>query len=644
MKKIFALTLLIMLMLVSSACGPETATTVEEVSPAVYTESGSDSTAMEVSTSSEDNDAGLGSDSSYSESTAITLAGTSISADSSNITIAGSTATITAAGAYSISGTLDEGQIIVDTEDEGKVELILNGASIANSTSAPIYVVNADKAVIILAEGSANTVTDGASYVFADADTDEPNAAIFSKSDLTIRGSGSLTVNANYNNGIASKDELKVNGGTITVNAVNDGIKGKDAVIIQDGIITITAGSDGIQSSNDSDAEKGTVEIEGGTLNITSGLDGIQAETNLSISAGEITINSGGGSANAITPEGWGNPGGQRGMENIQTTDTTIESAKGLKAGAVLTISGGTINIDSSDDSLHSNDSLVLNGGVLMLTSGDDGLHADSNLEINGGNLTITKSYEGIESANITINDGTIYVTASDDGFNVAGGSDGSAVNGRPGQGNFTMSGNYYLTINGGDIVIDANGDGLDSNGSIEMTAGKVIVYGPTNSGNGPLDYMGTFNISGGFLAAVGSSGMAQSASASSTQYSVLYNYDQVQAGGTLLHLENQNGTDILTLLPGKEYQSLLISSPDLEDGMTYSLYSGGSSSGTEADGLYTGGTYSGGSLVTNFTISSIVTTEGAAGSMMGGGRGGGQGRPGGGQPDGGGGMQPPGQ
>ena len=278
------------------------------------TESGSDSTAVEASISSGDNDAGLGSDSSYSVSTAITLAGTSITTDSSNVTVEGSTATITAAGAYTISGTLDNGQIIIDTADEGKVELILNGASITSTTSAPIYVVNADKAVIILAEGSANTVTDGASYVFADADTDEPNAAIFSKSDLTIRGSGSLTVNANYNNGIASKDELKVNGGTITVNSVNDGIKGKDAVIIQDSIITITSGGDGIQSSNNNDAEKGTIEIEGGTLNITSGLDGIQAETNLTISAGEITINSGGGSVNASAQEGWGNPGGQRGM------------------------------------------------------------------------------------------------------------------------------------------------------------------------------------------------------------------------------------------------------------------------------------------------------------------------------------------
>ena len=131
-----------------------------------------------------------------------------------------------------------------------------------------------------------------------------------------------------------------MNGGTITVNSVNDGIKGKDAVIIQDSIITITSGGDGIQSSNDSDAEKGYIEIEGGTLNITSGLDGIQAETNLTISAGEITINSGGGSVNASAQEGWGNPGGQRGMENMQITDTTIESTKGLKAGAVLTISG----------------------------------------------------------------------------------------------------------------------------------------------------------------------------------------------------------------------------------------------------------------------------------------------------------------
>jgi hypothetical protein len=541
----------------------------------------------------------------------------------------GTTATITAAGVYRLSGNLDNGQIIVETEDEGTVELILDNAAITNTTSAPIFVSNAEEVVMTLADGSSNTVTDGASYVFADAEIEEPDAAIFSKSDLVISGNGSLTVNANYKNGIASKDTLTIENGILTVNAVADGIKGKDSFTILDGTLTIVSGSDGIQSTNDTDEGKGTVTISGGTLNITSGLDGIQAETNLLISGGNLTIVTGGGSANSSTQEGWGNPG---------SDSSTTESIKALKAGVDLTVSGGTITIDSADDALHSNDSMTIDGGNFTISSGDDGMHADTTLTINNGSINITKSYEGIESAAITLNGGTIYVTSSDDALNVAGGSDGSSVGGRPGQNNFSDGGNYTLTINGGTIVLDAGGDGLDSNGTISMTAGVVIVNGPTNNGNGPVDYMGTFNISGGFLVAVGSSGMAQATSSDSSQYAVLYNYDSAQSAGTLISILNQTGESILTLAPSKEYQSVLFSSADLQNGAAYTLTSGGSASGTTQDGLYENAIVSGASPVSSFTISSIVTSLGTASNMMGGG-GGGHGGPGGG---GGGGMQPP--
>ena len=571
----------------------------------------------------------------------ISLQGTSIQVDGSGVSAAGSSATITSAGAYSISGSLDDGQIIVDTEDEGIVELILNGVNITNTSSAPIFVSSASEVVISLAEGSSNTVTDGTAYVFADAETDEPDAAIFSKSDLIITGSGALTVNANYKNGIASKDTLTIENGIITVNAAADGIKGKDAVTIYDGVLSIVSGNDGIQSTNASDEEKGTVSISGGTINITSGLDGIQAETDLLISGGDITIVSGGGSANSSSQESWGNQGngaGGMGMQDTTTADaTTVESMKALKAGVDLTISGGSISIDSADDALHSNDSLSIDGGEMTISSGDDGIHADTTLIVNDGTITIAKSYEGLESAAITLNGGTINVTASDDGINVAGGNDGSSVGGRPGQNNFSSNGDYTLTINGGYIVLDAGGDGLDSNGTITMTDGVVIVNGPTNNGNGPVDYMGSFNISGGFLVAVGSSGMAQATSSDSTQYGVLYNYDDTQSAGTLISIQNQSGQSILTFAPTKDYQSVLFSSADIQNGETYTLTSGGSASGTAQDGLYDSTTVSGASQVTSFTVSSIVTSLGAAGSMMGGGGGG---RGGGG---GGGGMQPPG-
>jgi hypothetical protein len=313
------------------------------------------------------------------------------------------------------------------------------------------------------------------------------------------------------------------------------------------------------------------------------------------------------------------------------------ESAKGLKAGGDMLITAGTFNINSADDSIHSNTAITIDGGNISMTSGDDGMHADAALTINGGEINLTQSYEGIESAVITINGGTIHVLASDDGLNAGGGADGSSMGGRPGQNQFAATGNYYVYINGGYLYVDANGDGLDTNGSFAMTDGVVIVNGPTNDGNGALDYLGTFNVTGGFLLAAGSSGMAQAPSNTSTVYSVLYNFDAVQAAGTLLHIQAQGGQDILTFLPTKAYQSVLLAAPALQNGQTYLVYTGGSSSGAAVDGLYSGGVYSPGTQVASFTISSMVTSNGAmggfgpgGGGMPGGGPSGGPGAPGG--------------
>jgi hypothetical protein len=552
----------------------------------------------------------------------ISLEGDSITSAAEGTVVNGSVVTITSAGTYRISGTLDDGQIVVDTQDEETVYLVLDGVDITSFTSAPMYVRNAEKTVITLADGTENSVTDGAAYVFEDADSDEPNAAVFSKDDLTINGGGSLTVNANYNNGITSKDDLKITGGTIAVKAVNDGIKGRDSLAVLDGTITISAGGDGLQSTNDEDAEKGYISIEGGTLDITAGLDGIQAQTSLQIGGGDISIVAGGGSIDSGGGSAWGG----RGMEG--NPNKTTESAKGLKAGSSLTITDGVIQVDSLDDAIHSNNSITIDGGYVLLASGDDGIHADAALTINGGDLNIIQSYEGLESVVITINDGTIHLSASDDGINASSGNSGAEADGQPmwgqGPGGFE-SGDNYLYINGGYLVVDANGDGIDANGPIEMTAGTVIVNGPTNDGNGPLDYLGAFDISGGYLVAVGSAGMAQAPSTTSTQYSVMYNFTSAQAAGTMVHIETESGQDVLTFVPVKQYQSVLLSSPELENGSTYIVYSGGSSSGTVSDSLYSGGTYTGGTQVASLTIASMVTSAGAS---AGGFRGGPGGRP----------------
>jgi hypothetical protein len=545
---------------------------------------------------------------SASVTASIALQGDTATVQGGGAVVNGSVVTINQPGVYLLSGSLEDGQIVVNSDNEEMVSLLLDGVDITCSTSAPIYVIAAEKVIITLAEGSQNSVTDGDAYEYPDAETDEPDAAIFSHDDLTINGTGALTVNANYNNGIVSKDDLIITGGTITVIAVNDGIKGRDSIAILDGTLTVKAGGDGLQANNDEEAEQGYISIDGGTLDITAGADGIQAVTRLLVNGGNLTITSG---------SGW-----------MNSYNSSTDSAKGLKAGSDLTISGGILQITSTDDALHSNGTLTIEGGEFLLASADDGIHADTSLVINDGSLTITESYEGIESAAITINGGTIHLAASDDGINAAGGVNEASGFGGRGQDNFDLSGNYSLNINGGYVYVDAIGDGLDINGTIDMNGGTVIVNGPTSNGNGPVDYLGSFTIDGGFFVAVGSAGMAQAPSETSTQYSVMQYFSSALSGGTLFHLVSEAGEEILTFQPTKAYQSVLVSSPELVNGETYLVYTGGSSTGTPIDGLYAEGFYTPGNQVASFTISSMVTGGGMGGGFPGGGPGGGM-RPG---------------
>jgi hypothetical protein len=549
----------------------------------------------------------------------ILLNGNSISSEGAGVTVDGDQVTINAAGTYSLSGTLVDGQIIVNTEEKEIVRLILNGVVISNSTSSAIHILNAKEAHIVLADGTHNYLSDATEYVIKDSETDEPNAAIFSMSDLSIYGDGSLTVTGNFNDGIASKAGLIIAGGEITVQAVDDGLRGKDYLVIKGGTITVDAQGDGLKSDNAEDAAKGYISIEAGQIHITAGGDAVEAETDVAIAGGNITLIAGGGS-NALRDE------------NI--------SGKGIKAAISVNIDGGTFDIHSADDALHSNGSLNINGGTFIIATGDDGLHADDALTINGGEMRITQSFEGLESAVITINAGIIHIVSSDDAINVAGGVDGSGMNagmgtggrqrpgGGPGQDFFTATGNYYLYINGGYIVLDAGGDGLDVNGAAEMTGGIVLLNGPTENMNGALDYYTTFNISGGTLVAVGSAGMAQAPSETSSQFSLMVNLDGAQRAGTLIHIQSADGEDTLTFSPRKSYQSIVISSPDLEKSTNYEIYLGGSSTGTETDGLVQGGSYSSGTKLASLSISGVVTYVGDY-------RGGFGGRqmPGGGQP-----------
>lgn len=522
---------------------------------------------------------------------AITLNGSVISSSGSGVTVSGTTATITLAGTYSLSGNLTDGQILVDAGESAIVKLILNGADIRCSTSAPIYIRNADLVNLVLADGTSNYLRDGTAYVLADPTSDEPNAALFSTAELVVCGSGALTVDGRYNDGIASKDGLIINTGTITVNATDDGIRGKDYVVMKGGTITISAGGDGMKSDHDTDATKGYVEIEAGTLQVTSARDAIVAQTDTLITGGTLTLTSGGGSG---------------------ATVSSAISAKGIKGGVNVIIEGGAINVSSVDDAVHSSGTVTINGGTLTIASGDDGVHADAALTVNGGITRVTKCYEGLESRTvITVNSGEVYITASDDGLNVAGGQDGSAIGVFPGMGGFEDTGNYHMYIHGGRIVVHAYGDGIDCNGPIEMSGGTVLVDGPTANDNGALDYGQYFTITGGFLLATGSAGMAQAPSSSSTQRSVKVTFSSNKAANSLVSLRRQ-GEDVFTFAPTHTYRSVVFSAPSLAGSTSYVLYTGGNCTGTAVDGLYSGGTYSPGTSGTTFTVSGTVTNVSA--------------------------------
>lgn len=551
----------------------------------------------------------------------IELNGTTANLKGSGAEVKDGKINITKAGVYVISGKLDNGQIIVDVQDKGTVRLVLNGAEIKSSDNAPIYVKNAGKTIISLEKGTENNLVDGAKYTLADTCTDEPSAAIFSKDNLVINGTGKLTVKGNYKDGITSKDDLRIMEGNIQITAVDDGLVGRDILAVKGGTITVESGGDAVKSSNDTDNTQGTVAIENGTFNLKAEKDGIQAETAVLIKDGSFNITTGGGSVNGVkkADEGMKGPMGDKDNNTITSnnktktetetsTETETESKKAIKASVDIGIAGGTFSIDSADDSIHSNNNAIIEGGNFTITSGDDGIHADSTLGIKGGNINITKSYEGVEASVITVSEGEIYITSSDDGINAGGGADGSSMNGRPGQNSFSSSGTNKLNINGGYVVVNSTGDGLDANGSIYMTKGTVVVNGPTSNGNGSIDYDGTFEITGGFLVAAGSSGMAQAPSDSSTQYSIIMTYPQMQAAGTMVNLQDSSGKSIATFAPAKEYGSVVISSPELKKDGSYTLYSGGNSTGTSTDGLYNGENYEGGTKVVSFTISNSVT------------------------------------
>ena len=515
--------------------------------------------------------------------------------DSIPVYVSGNKIMIRTAGTYRISGTLKDGQIIVNTKDPGTVKIILNGARVDCSTNSPICVLDAEEVVIFLESGTQNFVSDGVTYIFGSVGVDEPNAAVYSRSDLVIQGTGALTIDANYNDGLASKDGLIIESGTISVNSVDDGIRGRDYIVVNGGIVDLDVAGDGLKSDNPENATLGYISIENGTFDVVSGGDGLAAKTNVLINGGIFNLKTGGGSSVAVAAN---------------------NSAKGVKGSTSVKIEDGILTINSADDAIHSNGVISINGGSIVASTGDDGIHADASITINHGDISITQSYEGIEAPVVTINDGNIHIASSDDGVNM--GVDSGIIPG-PGQTGARLSlysGSNYLYINGGYLVVNALGDGIDSNGAIVMKGGVVIIDGPSSDMNSALDHE-AFNITAGYLVASGSSGMALPPGDLSAQYSVMLNFQTANQAGTLISVRLSNGTELFTYRPTKRYQSIVFSMPNLSLGSTYDVYIGGSHTGTIKDGLYVDGTYTPGSKYTSFTIATKVTRLGPSGGFF---------------------------
>ena len=604
-------------------------------------------------------------DASYDTSTATTIA---LSGSSAAVSGAGATAgdgvvTITAAGTYVVTGQMTDGQLLVAAGDDDKVQIVLSGAEIHNEDGPAIYVQNADKCFVTLADGTENTLTDGESYAL-EADSDEPYATLFSRCDLTLNGSGTLNVTAAYRHAVCSKDDLVVVSGTYNISAVEDGLRGRDCVKIRDGVFSIAAGGDGIKSNKDSKPTKGFVSIDGGTFDIQAGDDAVQAKT-------------------------------------------------------LVRVAGGTLNVAANDDAFHSDLEMHLLGGTLNVEAGDDAFHAETKLTVDDGTVDVASCYEGYEAEKIYVNGGETHIVASDDGVNASaadlsdssdtdtvsstlpngdaptapdgaaggqpGGQGGQAANaggagqaagasgaagsqqpggaaqggqaqggsvpvppdgseaaanggapdnafaegagqvGAGGQGGGMTQGdeNCLIQINGGYLVVDAAGDGIDSNGSVEVTGGVLLVAGPTSDGDGAFDYDLTATISGGTVLMVGSTGMAQNFTSGTQAFAMTA--ASGSAGQTVAVVDG-NSNVVASFTATKQFGVVLASSPAFSEGGEYTLVIGGEVAGANADGYATSGTVVGGSetaITASCTASSGLGGLGQGGSPMAAGQGG---------------------
>ncbi len=594
--------------------------TEEETSSEGTVEEGELATPVDlIDTDSQFTDRDLDAGYDASNSTKITFSGSSAEASGSGVSVDGSVVTITEEGTYILSGSISDGQVIVEAPEDVKVQLVLDGVTMSCSTSACILVESADKVFITLAEGSENTLSDtGEEYVtYNDHNV---TGVIYSRVDTTFNGSGSLTINANTEHGISCKEDLKFTDGTYTITSTGKGIRADESIRIKNGIFTITAEDDAIHTSKEDEIGKGYVYICGGTFTLSSGDDGIHAATALLITDGTIkvtksyeglegdTIDILGGDIDVTASDDGLNAALPSSSSTMDFEDMDLDDMpegmnhENFDPSAFMTEDGETADTDQAESSRQERMEPPTgeDGQQMEPPTGEDGQQMEPPTGEDGQQMEPPS--EGTESGDAAATDSTENTQRGPGGHGGFGGGQGGGMMG--GGGGMDAQENAYIRISGGTIHVSADGDGIDSNGYIYFEGGTVTVDGPTNDGNGALDCGTSILVSGGTVIAVGTSGMAESFSSDSTQYGVLYNFSTTLEAGTEITVTDESGNVILSYTAQKTYNSVAFSSQDLAAG-TYTISAGDQSE--------------------TITISDISTSAGTS-SRMGGGMGGGNG------------------
>jgi len=475
----------------------------------------------------------------------ITFTQSSITTTSDAISIDDTTVTIDTEGVYELTGQSTQATIYVDASSDDTITFVLNNVDLSSSTGPILYIENADKVIINVKAGTTNTLTD-----LSDSEYDK-DSIIYSKDDLTINGTGTLTIDAGLQKGIKVNDDFIVYGTTLNITSQGHAIKVNNSITMSEVNLTINSQSDGIQSDNEDDASESLIYLMSGTYQITSYGDAISSTYDVTIYDGTYNLTSG--------------------YLNTNTDDT---SAKSIKADHIIYLINGSFDITSSEDAIHSDDGLIIFNGTYSIDANDDAIHADQSLTISDGSFDITDAYEALEAKYITITGGTFNILADDDGINGSDPDISSTVADVPNGATASSStSTAVINISGGTFYITADDDAIDANGTITISGGTFYINGPTSGMQSLVDYDIDFFLEGStFVGVAGYGNETKYPSDESTQVSITYNTGSTQQSGSTIELLDEDDNVVLSFTTSRTYQVIFLTSDDLKQNETYTL------------------------------------------------------------------------